>query len=78
MGKRGVSWTPDPDVPTVPYSQQRKYLLYLIEIGLQQTGDAATARVQLDLYALEVWDESRACADDPNPFPLGKPGQGDM
>jgi hypothetical protein len=72
-------FVPDPDDPTVPFSHQRKYLLDVIEEGLKAMGDTeATARVQLDLYALEVWDASRAYPKQANPFFLGKPGQGDM
>lgn len=72
------SFVPDPADPTIPYSQQRKFLLDILEEGLKTIDPEATARVQLDLYALEVWDASRAYPDEPNPFMLGKPGEGDV
>ncbi len=72
------SFIPDPDDPSIPYSQQRKYLLDVLEAGLKVIDPGATARVQLDLYCIEVWDASRAYPDVANPFMLGKPGQGDV
>jgi hypothetical protein len=74
-----AGFTRDPDDLSVPFSHQRKYLLDVIEEGLKAMGDTeATARVQLDLYSLEVWNDSRAYPDEPNPYMLGKPGEGDV
>lgn len=65
---------PDPDDPSVPYSQQRKWILDLLEAGLAAGGETGSARVILDVYAAECFDYGRLIKG-PNIFWLGRIAQ---